>query len=87
MAGAVAQITLADGDAARQPSDLRQARRARQSASRAATSVLRGRQDAIGGGVWFGKADAHSEFVVAEGVESTLSAACACPTSRRASRP
>ena len=27
----------------------------------------------IGGGVWFGKADAHSEFVVAEGVESTLS--------------
>ena len=41
----------------------------------------------IGGGVWFGKADAHSEFVVAEGVESTLSAACACLTSRRASRP
>ena len=27
----------------------------------------------IGGGVWFGKADAHSEFVVAEGVKSTLS--------------
>ena len=27
----------------------------------------------IGGGVWFGKADAHSEFVVAEGVESCLS--------------
>ena len=27
----------------------------------------------IGGGVWFGEADAHSELVIGEGVESTLS--------------
>ena len=25
------------------------------------------------GGIWFGKADAHSEFIIGEGVESTLS--------------
>ena len=28
----------------------------------------------IGGGVWFGEADSNREFIVAEGIESTLSA-------------
>jgi putative DNA primase/helicase len=32
----------------------------------------------VGGGVWFGKADPEIEFVVAEGIESTLSAMRLC---------
>ena len=40
-----------------------------------------------GGGVWFGKADAHSEFVVAEGVESTLQRHAPVSRRSRLSRP
>jgi putative DNA primase/helicase len=32
----------------------------------------------VGGGVWFGKADQEHEFIVAEGIESTLSAMRLC---------
>ena len=68
---AVAQITLADGT----PLGSHMTFVAHGGAGKAPVErprLFAAGGKTIGGGVWFGKADAHSEFVVAEGVEFLL---------------
>ena len=74
----VAQITLADGT----PLGSHMTFVRHDGASKAPVDrprLFSGGTTPCGGGVWFGKADAHSEFLVGEGPESPRSPACVCP--------